>query len=215
MPSILDSLPALRCPYYDVGPGSCTLWAYREAVCSTFFCKYVAGADGRKLWMSIKTLLSLVEIQLSRYALFKLHPEYIHHHRSRGETESGPLTADQLDEEAPPEAEYRAMWRGWTGREAELYRACFADVRGLSAADVERLLGLDGTLEQVILDRLYAAAVSPELPEVLRFNPDATVQRSREPQHDLAHVPPRAHPFHRLADLGPRHDEIDRRPPVP
>ncbi|XXY49127.1 hypothetical protein WME91_54880 [Sorangium sp. So ce269] len=166
----------LRCPYYDVGPGSCTIWRYREAVCSTFFCKYVAGADGRKLWMSIKTFLSLVEIQLSRHALFRLHPEYIHHNRSRGEAESSPLTVDQLDEEAPPEAEYRAMWREWTGREAEYYRACFDEVRELSAADLERFLGLDGTLEEAILDRLYGAAVSPELPEVLRFNPDATVQ---------------------------------------
>jgi len=166
---------SLRCPYYDPGPGSCTIWRYREAVCSTFFCKYVSGADGHKLWMSIKTFLSLAEIQLSRYAVFRLYPEYIHDNRDRADAAERPLTLEELEDEGPPEEQYAAMWRGWAGMEPEFYQACFEEVRALGEADLERLLGFDGTMEVAILERLYHAAVEPSLPKRLKLNPDATV----------------------------------------
>src|SRR4051812_33316367 len=66
---------SLRCSFYL--EGGCSIWPYREAVCSTFFCKHVAGLDGRKLWMSAKTYLSILEIQLARYTLLQLYPDYL------------------------------------------------------------------------------------------------------------------------------------------
>ena len=168
---------SLLCPYYERTQGSCTIWRYREAVCSTFFCKYVAGADGRKLWMTLKTYLSLVEIQLSRYAVLKLAPEYLHARRDRPEASSGTLlTAEDLDERGMPEEAYRQLWGEWVGREAQLYRESYALVRGLGAADLERLLGLDGVIELTVLERLYQAAVHPTLPRSLRLDPEATVR---------------------------------------
>src|SRR5260221_469601 len=49
---------SLRCPLYDAPTGACTVWRHREATCSTWFCKYVAGADGRQFWTAVKTYLS-------------------------------------------------------------------------------------------------------------------------------------------------------------
>ncbi len=167
---------SLLCPYYERSAGNCTIWRYREAVCSTFFCKYVAGADGRKLWMTLKTYLSLVEIQLSRYAVLQLAPEYLHARRDRPESGATLLSAEDLDERAMSEEEYRHLWGTWAGREAEFYLATHALVRGLGAADLERLLGLDGVIELTVLERLYQAAVTPTLPRSLRLNPDATVR---------------------------------------
>jgi len=166
---------SLLCPYFEKSSGSCSIWPYREAVCSTYFCKYVAGADGRKLWMSIKTFLSLAEIQLSRYALLKLHPDYIAAGFERDGAE-GRLTADELDETPLPEREHQKLWGSWAGRETELYKASYELVRGLDAAQFERILGLDGTIASFTLGRLQEAAVTQELPEVLRLNPDATLK---------------------------------------
>ncbi len=166
---------SLLCPYFDKAGGSCSIWPFREAVCSTFFCKYVAGADGRKLWMSMKTFLSLAEIQLSRYALLKLHPEYIAAGLERDGAE-GRLTADELDESPLPEREHARLWGPWVGREIDLYKASFALIRDLNAADLEKILGIDGTIAALSLERLERAAVSPELPRALRLNPDATVK---------------------------------------
>lgn len=168
---------AMRCPYYEAKNGHCTIWAYREAVCSTFFCKYVAGADGRKFWMSLKTWLTLMEIQLSRAVLLELLPDYVLQQRDKAEaSRSETLSAEEVDGGPPPERDYAAMWGAWKGREVEFYRAAYEHVRGLSEADVQRLLGLDGTVELAILAQRHRAATSPTLPERLQLNPETTVK---------------------------------------
>ena len=167
---------ALRCPYYAEDSGRCTIWRYREAVCSTYFCKYVAGADGQKLWTSIKAYVSLLERQLSRYALLQVAPELVYATLDEPGRPAGQLDVADLEDQAPPAAEYAALWPGFVGREEELYRACFQAVRALGAADVERLLGLDGTLQLGALERRYEAALSPKLPLRPRLNPAATIK---------------------------------------
>ena len=166
---------SLRCSFYEPTAGACTIWPYREAVCSTFFCKYVAGADGHALWAGVKTYLSLVEQQLARKAVLELHREFIAAGRHRPDR-TDTLSVADLDETAPPEADYAAAWGPWLGREEEFYVACHALVASYDASDVDRLLGLDGTLELASLERLHDAATRDALPPVLRFNPAATVQ---------------------------------------
>ena len=168
---------SMRCPYYvENNPaGNCSIWAYREAVCSTFYCKYVAGADGRKFWMTLKTYLTLAEIQLSRYTALKLLPEYILAGRDKPEP-AGVLSAEDLDDKALPDKEYAELWGSWAGREEELYRKSYALVSALTAEDFEKIIGLDGVVEQTVLEKHYRAVTAPELPRVLKFNPSATVQ---------------------------------------
>lgn len=168
--------PSMRCPYYEERQGACTIWAYREAVCSTFFCKYVAGADGRKFWMTLKTYLTLAEVQLSRYALLELLPEYLLAGRDKPPPSGSALAPEELDGAPPPDKEYAELWGRWAGREAELYLACHQRVRALSPEDFERIIGLDGTVELKVLEKHWRAAVAPQLPRTLKLNPSATVQ---------------------------------------
>jgi hypothetical protein len=164
----------LRCPFYEVNGGGCTIWAHRDAVCSTYFCRYVAGADGRRLWTAVKELVSLVEIQLARGALLELAPELLDREPgSRAAT--GPVGPEDIDGAPPPEAEYAAAWGAWAGREVELYRACDAWVRSLSAGDLDALLGLDGRIARRAVRRALDLARSTALPPVLRLDPGATV----------------------------------------
>ncbi|RKG84136.1 hypothetical protein [Corallococcus terminator] len=166
----------MRCPYYALESGGCTIWAYRESVCSTFFCKYVAGADGRRFWMSLKTYLTLAEYQLSRHALLQLMPEFLMDGRDKAEIATVPLTVEDLDDAPPLPKVYAALWKGYVGMEHDFYRACYDAVRAVPADGLERMLGLDGTIELKVLERLHTQATAPTLPRVLRFNPDATVK---------------------------------------
>jgi Fe-S-cluster containining protein len=161
----------LRCPFY-ADEGSCTIWAHRDAVCSTYFCRYAAGEDGRVLWTVVKEAISLVEIQLARAALLELAPELLDAAPARRSNTLGP---EDIDGEAPPKAAYARAWRGWEGREAELYRSCHRFVRALRPADLDALLGLDGRLAARRLTRAIDAATSEDLPDVLGLDPAATV----------------------------------------
>ncbi len=166
----------LLCPYFSRETGGCTVWAYREAVCSTYFCQYVAGADGRTQWTEVKRFLTLVEVQLSRWAVWKLLPAFIGEGRDREDPAGRLLGPEELDGKGTPLPEHRALWREWTGREEDFYRECFRLVSALTARDLERMLGLDGELQLEVLRQRMREATEPKLPAVLRFNPDATVK---------------------------------------
>jgi hypothetical protein len=167
---------ALRCPYYAEEGGSCTIWPYREAVCSTYFCKYVAGADGQKMWTAIKIYLSMIERQLSRWALLQISPDLLYEAPNFDEPVRGTGTLNLQDLDESPLADYSAYWQDFEGHETSLYRSCYEAVRGLSAADVERLLGLDGTVQLNALERRYEAAQEPRLPSQPRLNPSAIIK---------------------------------------
>lgn len=170
---------ALRCPYYEATSGGCTIWAWREAVCSTFFCRYVAGADGRTFWMTTKTYLSLVEHQLARFAALQLHPEHLYSGRAQAPGQDAPLGPNDLDEQVDAAA-HRATWGAWAGREEEFYRACATTVAQVTPVQLESLLGLDGQVQLEQVRRAHAQAVSPKLPRVLRLNPSASIQWQRD-----------------------------------
>jgi hypothetical protein len=160
----------LRCPYYD--DGACSIWAHRDAVCATWYCKYVAGEDGRRLWTVAKELVSLVEIQLSRRALLEVHPEALDGAAARPAATA--LSPDDID--GAPRPDHARTWGRWAGRERELYLRCHEVVRGISAAELDALLGLDGTILRRALARAADATCSSALPETLRLDPGATVQ---------------------------------------
>ena len=57
----------LRCPHYlEAEGGVCGVWAQRESVCTTWFCRHTRGAVSRHFWSSLQQLLAAVEDLLSR-----------------------------------------------------------------------------------------------------------------------------------------------------
>lgn len=167
---------AMRCPFYRLGAGNCTIWKYREAVCSTWFCKYDAGADGRKFWSSLKKVLSLSEIQLSRYAVLRLHRDFILQEKDR-EGSATAVSLAELEGQAESEEARFETWGLWLGREEEFYIQCYREVAALTPARFRDLLGLDGEIWEEILLESHRQVREPKVPHRLRFNPEATVQR--------------------------------------
>jgi hypothetical protein len=167
---------SLRCPLYEPVHGACTIWPYREAVCSTYFCKHVHGADGRKLWTEVKTYLTLAEIQLTRHALMELWPDYLLEGMDRIDPAAQPLTAEDLDERPLPAREHARLWGRWSGREEQLYRSAYEIVSSLSREQLERLLGLDGKIELAVLEKQMRACEPGALPARLKLNPEATIK---------------------------------------
>ena len=94
----------LLCPYFARDSGLCTIWRHREAVCSTFFCKYDAAADGQQFWGSVRALVGYVERVVSLYVTRELLPGY------QPQTDSD-LTLEELEDRPPSGAPGRAAKR--------------------------------------------------------------------------------------------------------
>lgn len=165
---------SLRCPFYAIEQGNCTIWPYREAVCSTYFCRYLAGEDGRKMWTAIKRHISLAEVHLARWAIWQHAPELV---LDAPDVDKIPTVGpDELDGQPGPAKDAAKAWGRYAGREEELYRACYESVRTLTAEQVERILGFDGVVSLAEVQRRREDALQTKRPATLKFNPATTVK---------------------------------------
>ena len=168
---------SMRCPYFMEGEaGSCSIWKYRESVCSTYFCKHVSGAAGRKFWSRLKTYLAISETQLTRFATLDLYPDYVLSERHPTEPPGRKLTPEEIEDKGPSEESYKTLWGSWQGMEKEYFLECYRLVRELKKEDFTRLVGLDGEVTLQILRRDRENAVEPKLPPKLKLNPELTVK---------------------------------------
>ncbi|MEO7330034.1 MAG: hypothetical protein ABI193_15775 [Minicystis sp.] len=160
---------SLRCPYFQEQGGLCTIWRYRESDCSTFFCKHEGGADGKIFWSALDGYLRLVENRLSAFAIEGLSP-------TLGEPASpnGQLSLEELEGLPPAKSDYQHYWRGWEGREEELYLAAHARVSALRPGDLESIVGVSPP-DLAEVEGAYRRLTAPVLPERLVLNPDASL----------------------------------------
>lgn len=57
------------CPMLDTETGYCNIYAFRNSVCSTFFCLNNHGQKGHDFWAEIASLVGQVEMALAQWAL--------------------------------------------------------------------------------------------------------------------------------------------------
>ncbi len=155
----------LRCPYYEAEQGLCTIWRWRETDCSTFFCKYTAGAAGQSFWRALNGYLHGVQERLAEHAVRTVAPGLV-----EPAVEAGQLTLEDVEDRRPDA--YAEIWGAWAGREAELYRACRDVVAALNAEAFAALADADAQLAH--LAERHQQMVAPSVPERLEPSPTLT-----------------------------------------
>jgi hypothetical protein len=156
------------CPHFQAGTGGCGIWESRNAVCSTWFCKYERGEVSLRFWHAVRDLLMAAEERLGYWCLTgaDLPDEQIaavleYRARVREAIHQGaPVAAD-------PEAQYALTWGSWQGREEEWFSYCARKVSAITPEELAELM--HGV-------RHLAAAVTQarelgELPDRLSFAP--------------------------------------------
>jgi Fe-S-cluster containining protein len=114
------------CPNLDQSTGYCNIHAFRNAVCSTFFCYKDHGDAGDGFWDQLQVLGSQVEMALGQWALAQVGFDLDRYFRAfdqlgkKIQKASGRLGWQDEAREL--------LWGDWLGREKELMRACAAVV---------------------------------------------------------------------------------------
>ena len=52
--------------------GNCSIWKYRNSICSTYFCHYFKSKYGKLFWEDVRDFLQLIETSLSEYCCYEL-----------------------------------------------------------------------------------------------------------------------------------------------
>jgi hypothetical protein len=132
------------------------MWKHRTAVCSTWFCKHVRGARGRRLWVAVHQLFERVEWALAKHCAVELGIDG---------ASLGTLLAPLADRgwsrfvdgsgPAPYGEDPPAVWGDWEWRVEAYFLACRDRVAGLAWADVKAIGGSDVAIaEQVVLHEM-------------------------------------------------------------
>ena len=179
-------VPQLRCPFYIEVGGMCGIHRHRDAICSTWFCKFDRGVAGRVYWNAVKELVKQIERGLRLHCITTLE--------LGASAFEVAMTTDPfnkpLDEHdlrrGRDEALHRRTWGRWAGREREFYLACAELVATLEWPDVARLAGAEGTALLALVGKLKRAMQA--LPAQVSVGTGALVQISPKPgQARLTH----------------------------
>ena len=149
---------SLRCPYYIHDKYNCTIWKYREAICSFWFCKHLASDTGADFWKSMikyfKTIQeSFLVVATQDSGLF---PVDLY----------GDNSYYQLHVNENPtvrKKEYSKIWGKWEGREEQFYIRCYEVVINLSAHQQKNLFSDGEKLERELETKLHELEFIPDL----------------------------------------------------
>lgn len=114
------------CPHLEESSGYCQIHAFRNSVCSTFFCLKDHGDPGDSFWGRIQTLGSQIEMALGQWALEEAGFDLKRYFE----------TFDRLaanihkvsDRAGWREEAWLELWGEWSGRELELMQGAAAAV---------------------------------------------------------------------------------------
>lgn len=137
------------CPMLDESNGYCRAHAFRNSVCSTFFCLKDHGTAGDEFWSQIQTLGTQVEMSLAQWALrvvgFDIDT-YFQKFTALADEVRHVSTVSGWKEHVLDQ-----LWGSWRGREKELMLEC-----GLLASEHR--------------DDLWEIANNYEIQESAKFN---------------------------------------------
>ena len=169
---------ALTCPLLNQAEMTCGVYAYRNAVCATFFCVNDHGADGTELWSTLQAFLGNAELRASHWAMGEAGLSW--------ETQVArmeELSAD-LDSLSDPsggwtKAALQVLWGDWYGREEVFYASCLEALRA-RREDLPELLSNRSLTDAVA----FEVAVRDWIPEEHRAMVAPIASEG------LEHVPP-------------------------
>ncbi|MCI0561153.1 MAG: hypothetical protein MN733_21925 [Nitrososphaera sp.] len=156
----------LLCPYYEGTEGRCTVWKFREAVCSTYFCKTILGTAGKNFWRAMRAYMAHVQESLVMYVLTRLGlPDVLDLANDFNSTVPRGLSLTDL-EQTLDIASYRHIWREWSERESEFFHLSYEIVRDLTPSQFHAIAGIRG---EVLLNELkFIRERMINLPKVLK-----------------------------------------------
>lgn len=157
---------SMQCGFQDE-QGRCGVWAYREATCFHYHCKFDRGSRGAALWKALKELFVPIEKQLAMWCLVELDPGDVALEMLTMPAPVSPRLGHHELDGTVDKAHMKLAWGTWLGREAQFYSECWKRVKALSWTDVLAICGPDVRVRARAVVAAYKAHESTQLPEAL------------------------------------------------
>ncbi len=152
------------CPYFHKEKNQCSIWAYRGAVCTSFYCKSSHGKKGQKYWSQMSDYLTYVEMALMEEALIRLDfsPRQISTCFTYLNCDTG--TKAEKKSWSMPEKTAKVFWRDYDSDQEGFFIKCFKIVSTFDRSDFKEMMGEQGLDIQNQLLAIYQTLNSPSPP---------------------------------------------------
>lgn len=147
--------PKLLCPYFNTVELNCSIWRYRSAVCTTFYCRSSYGQKGMKFWKEVSDYLTYVEMAFLEEVLVNLDfsprqiSEQLSYH-NRQEWNSREKTQKVLSLQR-----WQHLWNSYGDDALSFYKKTYAMVAHFSQKNYQEMTG---DLGEQLLAKVLAAA---------------------------------------------------------
>ena len=117
---------SVLCPFLERKNGHCNIYAYRNGVCSTFFCQHDHGDRGENFWEHLQETVSQVELALSQWCLSEIGFDVTAYFKRMDDlaAEIHEVTDPATNGWSDEHLDY--LWGDKRGRELETYAQCAA-----------------------------------------------------------------------------------------
>jgi len=178
-PELFGRSADVICPYFAREDGNCSIWPYRNSVCSTWFCKHVRGALGQTFWAAVSRLLLSVENTLTLWCMRQTGIPLAAFDALAFPLPLMGVSSVRLPKPSQLDVDRaRQMWGQWWGREIDFFRRCSDDVARLKWDDVKAIGGPDLLVLAERARHAYSQLVADELPDNLHCGPVRVLKNS-------------------------------------
>jgi hypothetical protein len=163
---------ALRCPHYVEESGACGIWQYRDAICSTWFCKHERGKVGATFWRALSAFLRVIEVQVALRCAADAGAgtsTVLQALNTRSADAASLLGAELVTSQN--DAFVNTHWQQLPSGPETFYMRCYDVARHMSWSEIRALGGEELRLRERVLLDAYADLVTTSLPERLAIGP--------------------------------------------
>lgn len=167
----------LLCPYFNTTGTNCSIWKYRDTICSTYFCKTMAGQKGKSFWQAVKLYLAHIQDSLIKFCLYESGLQnWSELSLKTANTKIENLTATEIDNLPVPPEEYAKIWEQYEGKETDFYISCYNKIKTLTHAGIQKLGGIQ---EQVLFNDFEKKRLQMmSLPTHLKLNKQSQLTKT-------------------------------------
>lgn len=112
------------CPMLEESSGYCMVHAFRNSVCSTFFCLKDHGNHSETFWNALQTLGSQCEMAVAQWAMEQIGFSVKDYTGRLNRLGRRIAATNRSNGQGWSESSLKELWGDWAGRELEFYEAC-------------------------------------------------------------------------------------------
>ena len=154
--------------------GNCSIWKYRNSMCSTYFCHYFKGSYGKLFWVDVRDFLQIIEELITHFICKELgiSSNYLSDHTTNFYTN----VQSSLENEDPASSiNQSTVWGKWTDKRFEFYTECYKIAQSFTEADIRQINTPLYDEKLAALNTSYDNMLSESVPSTLTFNPKCKI----------------------------------------